>query len=203
MVENNKASAREKLIDAAITNMWRKNFQATGVEQLCQFADVKKGSFYHHFKSKSNLAVAAIEHLWANTEQEVFKPIFNSPELEWREKFSKFVKTVQSIQSSCFESEGVVLGCPFGNLGQEMAVHDEQIRSALERIFAEQRRYFEGALLEAVELKEVSRQGVERKAVAVLALVEGANLMARICNDSNVLNGVDGDILAIVLQAEK
>lgn len=43
-----------------------KGFAATSVDELCEAAAVTKGSFFHHFKSKEALGVAAANH-WAET----------------------------------------------------------------------------------------------------------------------------------------
>lgn len=54
-----KASSREKLIEAAIATIRYKGFSATSVDEICAFAGVTKGAFFHHFASKEALAVAA------------------------------------------------------------------------------------------------------------------------------------------------
>ena len=49
----------------------QKGYHATSVEELCAAADVTKGAFFHHFKSKQDLAVAAAEH-WSGTTGALF-----------------------------------------------------------------------------------------------------------------------------------
>ncbi len=39
-----------------------KGYAATTVDDLCATAGVSKGGFFHHFKSKDGLALAAVEH---------------------------------------------------------------------------------------------------------------------------------------------
>ena len=54
--------ARSKLLDAAMAVIRGKGFAATSVDELCQAAGVTKGAFFHHFRSKEELGVAAAAH---------------------------------------------------------------------------------------------------------------------------------------------
>jgi TetR/AcrR family transcriptional repressor of nem operon len=56
------ATARHKLLDAALSVIRTKGYAATTVDELCAKAGVAKGSFFHHFKSKEAVAVAAAEY---------------------------------------------------------------------------------------------------------------------------------------------
>ena len=51
-----------KLIEAAIDVVRARGYAATTVDDICHRAGVTKGSFFHHFKSKDDLAVAAATH---------------------------------------------------------------------------------------------------------------------------------------------
>ena len=56
------AGARQKLLNAAFSVIRTKGYTATTVDDLCETAGVAKGSFFHHFKSKEALAVAAADY---------------------------------------------------------------------------------------------------------------------------------------------
>ena len=62
-----RASARTKILDAALRIIREKGFSATSVDDLCAAAGVTKGGFFHHFKSKDDLAVAAADYWSAMT----------------------------------------------------------------------------------------------------------------------------------------
>jgi TetR/AcrR family transcriptional regulator, transcriptional repressor for nem operon len=55
-------NARDKLLAAALSVIRTKGYSATTVDDLCAAAGVTKGAFFHHFKSKEALAVAAADH---------------------------------------------------------------------------------------------------------------------------------------------
>ncbi len=57
-----KTDGKTKLLDAAIAVIRTKGYSATTVDKICQAAGVTKGAFFHHFKSKEELAVSAAGH---------------------------------------------------------------------------------------------------------------------------------------------
>src|SRR2546427_11675038 len=51
---------KRKLLDAGVSLMRHRGFNATTVDDVCAAAGVTKGGFFHYFKSKDDLATAAI-----------------------------------------------------------------------------------------------------------------------------------------------
>lgn len=66
-----KMDARSKLLDAALSVIRQKGYSASTVDELCSAAGVTKGAFFHHFKSKDELGVAAADH-WSETTSAMF-----------------------------------------------------------------------------------------------------------------------------------
>jgi TetR/AcrR family transcriptional repressor of nem operon len=58
--------SKRKLIEATHILVRTKGYSATRIEDVCAEAGVTKGSFFHHFKSKDDLALAAVEAWDAN-----------------------------------------------------------------------------------------------------------------------------------------
>src|SRR3984893_4888470 len=54
--------ARTRLVDAAMQVIRAQGYSATTVDDICRAAGLTKGAFFHHFKSKEDLAVAAAAH---------------------------------------------------------------------------------------------------------------------------------------------
>src|SRR3954463_11168767 len=71
------SDAKDRLLEAAITLVWRNSYGAVSVEDICNEAGVKKGSFYYFFPGKNELVAAAFRHYWAGVRPElarVFPP---------------------------------------------------------------------------------------------------------------------------------
>jgi TetR/AcrR family transcriptional repressor of nem operon len=62
-----KPLSRTRLLDAALHIIRAKGYSATTVDEICHRAGVTKGSFFHHFRSKDDLALAAVAHWQAKT----------------------------------------------------------------------------------------------------------------------------------------
>ncbi|MCA9726149.1 MAG: TetR/AcrR family transcriptional regulator [Candidatus Eisenbacteria bacterium] len=54
--------SKRKILDAALRVIRAKGYEAATVEDICSSAGLTKGSFFHHFKGKEDLALAAAEH---------------------------------------------------------------------------------------------------------------------------------------------
>lgn len=64
-------SARDRLLAAAVTLVRKNGFGGTSVDMLCGEAGVSKGAFFHHFRSKDALGVAAADY-WSETTAALF-----------------------------------------------------------------------------------------------------------------------------------
>jgi TetR/AcrR family transcriptional regulator, transcriptional repressor for nem operon len=56
-----------KILSAALRVVRAKGYSATRIEDICAAAGLTKGSFFHHFKGKEELAIAAAQHWGALT----------------------------------------------------------------------------------------------------------------------------------------
>jgi len=87
---------KQKLIDTALELIWKSSYGSVSVDDICKAADVKKGSFYHFFPSKVDLAIAAIEESYKS-----LKPLYEnfSPESALVKRFERLAEFVYESQS--------------------------------------------------------------------------------------------------------
>ena len=53
---------RRRFLDAAVRLIRAKGYAAATVDDLCREAGLTKGAFFHHFRGKEDLALAAADH---------------------------------------------------------------------------------------------------------------------------------------------
>lgn len=102
-----------------------KGFAATSVDDLCQAAAVTKGSFFHHFKSKEELGVAAAQH-WAETTTAYF---VDAPYHEPKDPLDRVLAYV-AFRKSIIVGELAEFTCLVGTLVQEVYASSPAIRDA-------------------------------------------------------------------------
>jgi TetR/AcrR family transcriptional repressor of nem operon len=68
MATSSTHESKTKLLNAAMSVIRAKGYAATTVDDICHAAKVTKGSFFHHFKSKDELGLAAATHWGTMTE---------------------------------------------------------------------------------------------------------------------------------------
>src|SRR3984885_14521331 len=59
-VMQHQHESKTKLLDATLKVVRAKGYSATRIEDVCAEAGLTKGSFFHHFKSKEDLALSAV-----------------------------------------------------------------------------------------------------------------------------------------------
>ena len=120
------SDARERIVNTAARLFVERSYHAVGVDELCAAADVRKGSFYHYFVSKSELAKAVIDlHARAFAKRLDRAPTHAGGEA------ARGPRGDRPIQTGLESQFGRVVGCPFGNLAAELSTTDEDVRAHL------------------------------------------------------------------------
>jgi TetR/AcrR family transcriptional repressor of nem operon len=62
MNRQSRHASKTKFLNAALHVVRAKGYAATTIDDICAAAELTKGSFFHHFTSKEDLALATAEH---------------------------------------------------------------------------------------------------------------------------------------------
>jgi TetR/AcrR family transcriptional repressor of nem operon len=189
---------KERLMEAAMDLMWQNGYGAASVDAICEHARAKKGSFYYFFKSKSELAAAALEADWNKKRVEmdsIFSPTV--PPLERFDRYFDFVyERLAEVQKKC----GSILGCPFVSVGSEVSTQDQVVRETIDRIMDRKLQFFVSAARDAAAQGLIVARDSEAKARALFACYQGTVAQARIQNDVELLRefkNVAKDVLGV------
>jgi TetR/AcrR family transcriptional repressor of nem operon len=182
------STAKERLTDAAMELVWEHSYGATSVDDICERADVRKGSFYYFFKSKSELAAAALEADWRKN-LFVLDGIF-SPTVAPLERFKRYFDFVYGKLAEMKEQCGAVLGCPLFALGSEVCTQDTVLRDKIQEILDRKLKYYESAIRDAHAQGLIHAPDAKAKALMLFAYFQGALTQARIQNDVEVLRDI-------------
>jgi TetR/AcrR family transcriptional regulator, transcriptional repressor for nem operon len=190
------SDADVRLMKAALELIWENSYSATSVDDICRAAGVRKGSFYHFFPSKCDLATAALEADW-HRKKPLFDEIF-SPAVPPLQRITDYFDHVGKAQKARRRQCGWVLGCPVFSLGSEVCTQDTAIGVKVREILDCQVLYFETAVRDAAAQKVVRTPDARATARWLFALYLGTLTLARIRNDPRLLGELRAGALALL-----
>ena len=171
---------KQKLLETALDLIWENNYDCVGIVQICTQSGVTKGAFYHYFKSKADLAAAALEARWLNVRNS-FDRVF-SPQNTSLERVDYYCELIISMQEKKHAQSGHVLGCPFISTGQSTS--EDKIKSISVNIIDRMTKYFTSLVVDA------QREGIVDKdldaaniARYMYVFVQGVLTIGRVKND--------------------
>lgn len=184
-----ESETKQKLLNTALDLIWEQSYGSVSVDDICKRAGLLKGSFYHFFHSKSDLAVATLESYWDQFRRPQLDQVF-SAQVPPLERFKLYCDQIYQSQKDRFERKGRVCGCPINSLGSEVSAQDEKIRLKSQEISARVRTYFESALRDAQREGLWQGRDLPGKAMELYSMVTGTLLQARINNNLDMVKGI-------------
>lgn len=190
------SDARERLMTAVMELIWTGSYGRTTIDQICDKAGVKKGSFYYFFDSKASLALAALEVGWAEYKKKL-DAVFSAtvPPLE---RLQRYCEMGYQEQLELKEKHGCVLGCPLCTLGAEVSTLEAGLRERIDDMMRQLRLYLETAIRDAQAEGSVTVNDVTAASRVVHAYMEGLLAQARIQNKVELLRDMGAGILMIL-----
>ena len=197
-----QSDTRERIITTGLMLMHARGYNAVGVQDICAEAGVHKGSFYHYFPSKRNLAIAIIDRFWDNFHSEILLPAF-ADDLPPLARFQRFCNMVrQMMRSSLINEIDPLNGCLLGNFSLELSRQDEVIRDKLKDIFERFVAVFAHTLNDALEAGEVPEIDTCAVAQELVAYYEGAAVLAKAYADTEIAERLLNRTLEIIPQVQ-
>lgn len=170
--------SRTALVDTAAVLFRRQGYAATGVNQILEDADVKAGSLYHHFPDgKQQLAAAVVERVGSGIESRLREALaIDLPVTDIVEGF------IDVMAAGLADDQRD--GCPIEPIATESVNASATVRAASAAVFDGWRR----AISERLRVDGWQESDADRTALGLVALVEGALLLARVAGDIAALD---------------
>ena len=172
---------RQTIITGATRLFLLNGYDGVTVDEICSQTNSAKGSFYHFFRSKEDLAVQLVDDIWHQTE------------LRMEETFAADKSPLQSIreelvftytQSHTMKGRARHLtGSPIGTLSVSMAGKSEKIRKRINFAFTHMRHFYLTAFTEALDNGEIdSTCDANQLADLLLVTIQGIGIIGRSTN---------------------
>ncbi len=171
-----------KLLDAALRVIRQKGYSATTVDDLCAAAGVTKGAFFHHFRSKEDLAIAAAGY-WAETTDAFFAA---APYHEPADALDRVLGYVD-FRRSILQGDVPEFTCLVGTMVQETYGSHPAIREACNASITGHATTLEADIKAAAAEHGVTLpMCAESLALHTQAVIQGAFVLAKAGNDVTV-----------------
>jgi len=168
---------REKLLQTAFDEIYQNGYSATSVDKILKKAQMNKGSMYHFFKSKKELALAVIEEKLTLHITSKYEPL-----LQYKENIiDELVKVLKNREGFDFAH-----GCKLNNMVQELSPIDKDFKVALEKIYLIFESIFEQILNNAVKAGELKHADIKALSIFTVASFEGCLATAKKSQDGQV-----------------
>ncbi|MEX2260692.1 MAG: TetR/AcrR family transcriptional regulator [Bryobacteraceae bacterium] len=181
MAQERAVATRQKLIRAATELIRRKGYAATSIDHVCEQSGVTKGAFFHHFKTKEDLAEACLA-AWdcqaaAMEEAAPFQAIRNP-----RKKVLGYMKFFADV----FDNPKILKSCLAGTTAQEVADTNPPLRDAANVCFRNAEKRFQALLDDACA---TARKPVDTASLARLwiATMQGSLILSKASEDGSVI----------------
>lgn len=178
------SDARDRLLATAARLVHERGYTAVSVADICEASGLKKGSFYHFFPSKHALVLATLERFAEYQEARMQAAAMGG--VSARDQLTGMLTGLYHGFLVAQQAYGTAQGCALGNLAQEMAHRDPELREALGSIFLRWQARLALLLEHAQATGELAVHNAKGAAEAIIAYMQGTTLLAKVTDDPEV-----------------
>jgi len=177
-----RQDARSKLLEAALSVIRTKGYSATTVDELCAAAGVTKGAFFHHFKSKDALGVAAADH-WSDVTGALFAA---APYHDLADPLDRVLGYV-AFRKALLQGTLPEFTCLVGTMVQETFQTAPAIREACERSISAHAGTLEADIEAAMRARGMAPDWTAASlALHTQAVLQGAFILAKATGGADI-----------------
>jgi len=180
-------ATREKILDAAQDLILDRGFSGVSVDTLLDRVGVTKGAFFHHFRSKNDMALALIRR-YADQDRHFFQECLDRGTRLSSDPLQQLLITVGLYEELFGDRSDAYPGCLMASYVYELQVVEREAIDIVNENFLLWRHGITERL-ERISAVYPPRVAVDLPSLAdgFLVIIEGAFILAKSLNDPNVV----------------
>ena len=174
--------ARARLLQAAVHLLMRQSYSSLSVDDICKAAQAQKGTFYHHFESKNDLAMTALEFIWQEMQPKLAAILLSDQSA--LKKMQAYAGFAYDYHLRFFEEDGRVYGCALAAIRQENLAEETRLRALIRTFTDSKTAMLQQALRGFAHLQNADTEMLARHVHAISA---GVMYQAALLNDPEII----------------
>jgi TetR/AcrR family transcriptional repressor of nem operon len=181
-------ATRERILDAAQREVYKKGFAATSVDHIQAAAGISRGTFFYHFPAKDDLARSLLER-YAEQDRTMIDGFMERAERLASDPLQQALLFVAFHEEMLGEVSAEEAGCLFASYSYEAGLFDERSHKLIVEALEHFRRVFGDKLADAIERHGTRNPDADpyRLADMFYGTLQGAFILARTLQSGAIL----------------
>ncbi len=178
---------KERILDTAQTLVLDKGFSATSLDDIIKAAGLTKGAFFHHFRSKGDLARKLVER-FADNDFELFDEMDRRAEALADDPYQAVVLFIKLFEEWLDNLPQPFAGCMFAVYVYESQAFEAEVNDFVKQSFERWQGYYERKF-EAVIADRRPKSDITARELAetIVSIFEGAFILSRSYGDRGLI----------------
>jgi AcrR family transcriptional regulator len=177
---------KESIIKDSIHLFKVHGYNSTTMANIGDACGLIKGSIYHHFKSKEELALACLKFIHKEFTEDIFSIAYRQN----TSAINRLKRFTEAVEEYFLNSEG---GCLLGNFALEISNNIPSLKKEIMNYF----NHWEEALYEIFK-DELGKKLAHKKAIQCVANTQGSIMMMRLYNSPDIFKAQNKDVIKIL-----
>lgn len=179
-------SHKERLIRQGMKSFYASGFHGTTVDAILEASGIPKGSFYHHFGSKDAFGLAVLDR-YMHIQLDALARWADDDALSTTDKLTRYFTEL----CETFVRSGFQRACLAGKFSTELAANSDSFREQLGKSLIVWNSALSDLLRHGQQRGDVrTDRSPEQLAHSILALIQGAFVLALSARDTQALDSV-------------
>ena len=174
---------KDRILDSAQAFVLEKGFSATSLDDILTATGVTKGAFFHHFRSKADLAHKLVER-FAEEDFAAFEEWDRRADALADDPYQALILFLKFFEEWLDGLPSPFAGCLFAVYVYENSLFDVEINAYVRKSLKRWQGYYEEKFARVIALRPPRQQVTATElAEAIVSLLEGAFILSRAYDD--------------------